>query len=242
LRPAEVGAGLVEILLERQYAIEDAQYQKVVPNQFVVELQGENYYRHYQPIESQIIQQWHEKLLRHLVTTNSRLGRKEYRFGGVVRVEIHPVGDLTPAQARVRARVETNLPEAGPRAAYGFLELIQPSGSNFPLSEGDNVLGRGTGCSLRLDTPELRATRLISSKHATLRCREGRCLLLDGSPDGKASLNGTFVNGAAVPPVGWELMDGDLIILAAIDPGDPRPDTPGVASLRYHTGSVQESG
>jgi pSer/pThr/pTyr-binding forkhead associated (FHA) protein len=47
-------------------------------------------------------------------------------------------------------------------------------------------------------------------------------------------LNGTYVNLKRVAPGGFELKNGDLILLATLDVGHPNPNTPGVASLRFH--------
>jgi hypothetical protein len=41
------------------------------------------------------------------------------------------------------------------------------------------------------------------------------------------------VNGHRVPSHGRQLRDGDLIVLAALDPDDPSPDVPGAAALHF---------
>ena len=46
-------------------------------------------------------------------------------------------------------------------------------------------------------------------------------------------MNGTFVNERRIGPEGWRLRDGDVIILAALDPDRPRTDTPGVVTLIF---------
>src|SRR6266540_3783292 len=84
LRAAELGDALCEVMLTRDNIIEDAQFRKLVPNQFVVEQPPDEYQRSYAPIEQELGQQWREQLLNHLTTTNSRQGRREYRFGGQV--------------------------------------------------------------------------------------------------------------------------------------------------------------
>jgi len=88
-----------------------------------------------------------------------------------------------------------------------------------------------------LDVPHVREKRLISSRHATIHCHSGQCRLFDGSPDGRRSANGTYVNGRRVPPEGHDLRDGDVIILAALDPDNPRPDLPGVVGLVFYAGN-----
>ena len=54
--------------------------------------------RNYQLLRDQILFQWNEKLLVHLLTANSRQGRQEYRFGGPLMIEIRPVEDQEPNQ------------------------------------------------------------------------------------------------------------------------------------------------
>src|SRR5512147_2528316 len=78
IRPAEVGDGLRAAMLARENVLEDANYQKVAPNRFVVEVSQENYIRNYQPLEEQILTQWNQKLLGTLMTANNRQGRMEY--------------------------------------------------------------------------------------------------------------------------------------------------------------------
>jgi pSer/pThr/pTyr-binding forkhead associated (FHA) protein len=75
--------------------------------------------------------------------------------------------------------------------------------------------------------------RLVSGQHAYLQCDEGQVWLFDGAPAGGVSTNGTFVNGVRVPAHGSRLQDGDVIVLAALDPENPKPDVPGTATLRF---------
>ena len=74
---------------------------------------------------------------------------------------------------------------------------------------------------------------LISAQHAIIRIQGKQIILLDGGPSGKPSTNGSYVNAQPVPPSGWLLQDGDIVILAALDPHRPRLDTPGVAAFRF---------
>ncbi len=94
LRPADVGENLCTAMMTRKAMLEDANYVKVVPNEYVVEVSEQSYQLHYQPIEQRVQQQWSEKLLEHLTIVNSRLGRKEYAFGGRVRVSVRSAPDL----------------------------------------------------------------------------------------------------------------------------------------------------
>lgn len=267
--PADISDGLCSALLEREHLLEDADYRKVAPNDFIVEISPVNYAQRYQAIQAQVIEQWRSRLLETLVTANSRLGRREYRFSGRVQVSLYTADDLTDEQARIRCRHLANAPlphapegmsadrlleehgeiqspsvpisEQSPATQlptdpdvpiHAWLELI-PGGQRWQLPLGKATIGRKTSSWLVLDAPDIQKLRLVSSIHAYIESRPGRCILYDGTPGGRPSVNGTFVNGERVPPEGRLLQHGDQIILAAIDPLNPRTDTPGVAVLRF---------
>ncbi|HSM59114.1 MAG TPA: FHA domain-containing protein [Candidatus Sulfomarinibacteraceae bacterium] len=231
LLPADVNRHLREAMLDKQNWLEDVNYGKIVPNVFVVEVGEDNYRRNYAPIAPQVLQQWRDRLLTALNVANSRHGRRTYRFGGSVRLEIRPAADLGQHEVRVRSRIEPDA-EAAPAPAAPCLEAVDGR-RRWPLREDLIVIGRSSKSDIYLDDPQVQEHRLVSSRHAHLRRKAGRYLLYDGSPDGKASLNGTYVNDREVHDQGYELQDGDLIVLAAVNPAHPRPDTPGVAALRF---------
>lgn len=238
MRPADVSSGLTGIMLAQNSLLEDVNYAKIVPNRYIVEISQDNYAQNYQPLGGRIAQQWTERLLRRLMTANSRLGRKEYRFGGRVRIEIRPVTNLEPSQARVLYRVEPDEPgftDPGARGAGPACLEIVPGGQRYSLNAAMITIGRDAACDIVLDMPMVQQARLVSGRHAYIRAENGRYLLFDGAPYGRASLNGTFVNRRPAPPSGTLLQNGDTIILAALDPNDPRPDTPGVVTLRFHS-------
>jgi pSer/pThr/pTyr-binding forkhead associated (FHA) protein len=177
----------------------------------------------------------------HLTTTNSRLGRKEYRLAGPVQVELRYAPDVADSQARILSRVEhepDSVEGSVPRVTqdsekeYAFLELLNGQ-QRWLLYPGDNTIGRDESCDVYLDAPAIQEKRLVSAQHATIRITEGHSLLLDGSPSGKPSANGTYVNAQRVSASGALLKDGDTIILAATSPSYPRVDTLGVAAFRY---------
>lgn len=235
LLPAEVGEGLCDVMLARENLLEDAQFHKIVPNRFVVEVSEENYKRNYRPIEQQVLQQWEGKLLEHLTTVNSRQGRKEFRFGGRVQIEIRPTPDLQTNQVRILSRVQPEVKSATLPSALSTACLSLMSGERkWPLSPGVNTIGRDASNHIFLDIPHVQERRLVSRRHAYLRVQDGEYRLYDGSPDGRPSANGTYVNYQPVPPAGYPLQDGDLIILGALRPGEPRPETPGTAALTFN--------
>jgi len=230
IRPAEVSEGLCAAILARENVLEDVNYMKVSPNHFIVEIHPENYTRNYQPIEGRILQQWRERLIAHLATTNSRQGRQEYRLGGSLQLTIRPVKDLKLDQARILSRVQPDEPGEVPLLP-AHLELLDGSRS-WVLRPGVMTIGRDNRCDIPLNSPAIQEKRLVSAQHAYLQCQAGRYVLFDGAPDGKPSTNGTYVNGQRVPRGGYLLQPGDLIVLAALKPGEPDPNTPGVVALR----------
>jgi hypothetical protein len=291
IRPADIGGVLRDVMLARENMLEDVNYRKVVPNRFVVEVSQENYARQFRPIEGQVLQQWRDRLLEELVTANNRQGRKEFRFGGRLRLEVRPAGNLRDSEARVLSRVEPDSarsdpgrgaparpagpgtlvappgapvsppqqarprvappmhPVTNPRPpeqraippdpaqgapAGAFLELV-PTGQRWALREGINTIGRSETCQIHLDMPGVQEKRLVSGQHAYIQIERGQSLLFDGSPDGRPSANGTYVNLRRVPPGGYRLQNGDAIVLAAADPLYPRSDTPGVATFYFWT-------
>jgi hypothetical protein len=229
LRPADITKQLELAMLDRHNHLEDANYGKVVPNDYAVEVSQENYEQHYQPIADRVVEQWQQRLLDGLNTANGRQGYKAYRFGGPVQVGIRPAAGLAAGEVRIYAQIKPESP-ARPAAAC----LIQlPDHRPWPLADGVTVIGRSRHCDITLDAPVIQERRMVSGEHAHIRCQEGVCRLYDGSPGGKPSLNGTFVNGRPVPAEGQPLRDGDAIILAALDPARPNADTPGAAAFTF---------
>ncbi len=235
IRPADVIQKLRDVMFQKQNLIEDANYHKIIPNRYVIELSEGNYGRNYLPIEARVLQQWREKLLEFLTTANSRQGRREYSFAGPVQVEIRPAPDLNDMQARILSAFDSRAqkePAVPMDLLPGCLELI-PTGKKWRLHRGINTVGREPENDVYLDMPEVQERRLVSGQHAYLRCNEGQYLLFDGSPSGKPSVNGTYVNNRQVPANGYPLQDGDRVLLAALDPQNPSPNTPGVVVLHF---------
>lgn len=232
-RPAELAENLSTIMLASENLLEDAEYNKIIPNQYVVEINRNHHARYFQPIEKEVLQQWQSRMLERINTANSRQGRNEYRLAGPLHIEIRPVDDLSPVQVRVLYRIQADERRPGSEDALPACIKLLPSGRTWPLRPGITTIGRAKDCVIALDMPVVRAKRLISSRHAYLVYEEGRYRIFDGSPDGKPSLNGTFVDYQLVGPEGRLLQDGDIIILAAIDPRHPRTDTLGIVALRF---------
>lgn len=233
-RPADVRESLCAAMLARENLLEDADYHKIVPNRYIVELEEENYIRYFRPIQERILRQWRAKLLAHLTTANSRQGRQEYHLGGAIHIEVRPVSDLAANRVRILCRVQFG--EAGEQqdqtGMKACLEVLSGD-RRWTLRPGLMTVGRDESCDIHLDMPMVQEKRLISGKHAYLRHQDGQFLIYDGVPGGKPSTNGTYVNGRRVPQAGQLLQDGDTLILASLDPANPRLDTPGVAAFRF---------
>lgn len=232
VRPSEVLDALLAILLDRHSLMEDANYRKYTPNHFLVELNEANYRQNYQPIEERVVQQWQSRLQEHLVTTNSRQGRLVYRLSGPLKIEMRPSPRMAPDEARVLYRHDPAATQE--RLLPACLERVE-DGRRWRLHEGIVSLGRDASNDIVLDTPAIQSTRLVSSRHAYISCQKDRYILFDGDPGGTPSVNGTYINQYRVQGGGQELQDGDTIILAALAPNRPRPDTPGVAVLRFRS-------
>jgi hypothetical protein len=230
--PADVGKKLLKAMWARENVLEDAKYSKVVPNDYLVELNEVNYNRHYQPVEKLVYEQWQERLLEALHTANSRQGRKEYRFGGRVRICLQSATNLDVDEVRIHCQINAEVGVSAGGARLACLELL-PEKRQWSLWEEITVIGRDDSCRVYLDLPLIQETRLISGQHAYIRQQGNDFYLYDGSPEGKASVNGTFVNDQRLSSAGHLLQEGDIIILAALDPHQPRVDIPGVAAFRF---------
>jgi hypothetical protein len=234
IQPADVNRYLERALLDEEKMLEDVDYSKIVPNDFVVEVNAENYERNYRPIVRQVIGQWQDRLLETLNTANGRMGRREYKFGGPVRVDVQPNPQLAPGQVQIQSRINPQTRQAA-AAAAADAPCLEWGGSNrrWPLGDGVTTIGRSRRADIHLDLPAIQESRLVSGLHAYLVIEQGRFRLFDGSTDGAPSTNGTYVNGRRLSAAGQELRDGDQIILAALQADRPRPDTPGVAVLTF---------
>lgn len=236
VRPADINRHLEAAMLDRQNHLEDVNYGKIVPNEYLVEIGPQTFEQRFRPIAEELTAQWQRRLLDALNTANSRQGSRLYRFGGPVIVHLRPADDVPEDEVRIRSRVNNEQAAVVDSGAPCLQRL--PRGRSWPLQAALVTIGRSRQNDIFLDEPEIQEKRLVSSQHAYLRCRGDRCHLYDGSPGGKASLNGTYVNGERVGSEGRLLRDGDVVVLAASDPRNPRPDAPGVASFVFRSRCV----
>jgi hypothetical protein len=231
--PADVSKKLEAAMLNGRNHLEDVNYGKIVPNFFVVEVSPDNYQQNYEPIERQACEQWQQRLLNAINTANSRQGRKVFRFGGPVKVNVRPVPDLNEKEVRILSQIRSEAVGDG-QSQTAYLERL-PDGRRWYVQSGTTTLGRSSRSDIYLDSPTIQERRLISNQHAYIRADNGRFYIYDGTIDGKRSRNGTFVNGRGVTDSGYKLSDGDVVILAALDYDHPRPDYPGSVGFIFHT-------
>ncbi len=229
VRPAEVSRRLVAAMLAPETMLEDARYSKVVPNEYVVELEPATFTRAYAPIQAALAEQWQRDLIEMLTTANQRQSRRAYRFGGPVAVRLQAAPDVPLGSVRIRAQIA---PGAAPAPAAAVLELL-PDGRRWSLRPGRTVIGRDPRCDVVLDAPRFQHVPLVSGQHAYVLAAGGAYRLFDGAPDGRPSRNGTYLNGRPVGAEGAILRHGDQVVLAPANPADPRPDTPGAAAFRF---------
>lgn len=232
LLPADVNRHLAKAMLARDRMLEDVDYKKVVPNDYIVELNQDNYARNYQPIETEVRERWQAKLLEVLDTANRRLGRQVYKLGGPVRVQVRPRANLSASEVRILAQIRPASNLTTMLSASACLELAA-QGRRWFLRSGRMTIGRDPQCDIYLDLPPIQQMGLVSGRHAYIVARNGRYRLFDGATNGEPSTNGTFVNNRRVGAEGKELQNGDVLILGALNSTAPRADTPGAVSLRF---------
>jgi hypothetical protein len=230
LRPADVRERLEAAMLKPENILEDARYHRIVPNDYTVLIHPATYERHFRQIERRVCEQWREELVTALDTANQRRGRRQFQFGGPVQVRVLADEAVPEGDARINSQI---VAEPGQANGAACLEL-PASGRRWPLAGGRLTIGRDESSDIYLPAPPGQRRPLISGQHAYVLMEAGAARLFDGSPAGRPSLNGTFVNGRRVGPGGQMLEDGDLIVLAPLDPDNPQPDAAGSVALRFH--------
>lgn len=126
-----------------------------------------------------------------------------------------PTGDLAKPDAAAPAAAAAAAPSAAPSAFKAKLSVVRGGrkGQEFPLEDGNNLVGRwdpDTGSfpevDLDADDPEAK----ISRKHALIRIDGGKITIED-----IGSLNGTYVNRQPrlSPGTPVEIKTGDEVII-----------------------------
>jgi pSer/pThr/pTyr-binding forkhead associated (FHA) protein len=81
----------------------------------------------------------------------------------------------------------------------------EQKGEDFRIRDGPNVLGSGAECEIQI------RDGTISSRHASLRCKDMKFYLTDLD-----STNGTYLNHSSEAIAREELRDNDVVRLGAI--------------------------
>ncbi|MBB6174301.1 hypothetical protein HNR23_004361 [Nocardiopsis mwathae] len=217
LEPVEIASAVQREMDERAAIV--AQGRTLVPNDFVVELSGEDK-EHMEALADTIGQEL-AKLARDYATEQG------YSFVGPVRVHFKSDETLQMGRFRIRSGVirgstvesgEIRQPVSdhprGGQQVQGQPRLLISPGSgaledspagqgmqqSFELNTQVTLLGRGTDCDLRL------VDNGVSRHHAEIRVEDDDAVLVD-----LGSTNGTFVNGQQVKRA--RLVDGTRISL-----------------------------
>ena len=102
------------------------------------------------------------------------------------------------AQATVSGN--TMIDHTGDQAGILVVKSGVDAGKTFPLSQGDNLIGRDSRCPVRLNEDS------VSRKHATIHCDNGVFTIYD-----VGSRCGTYLNGQHIG--GRDLSDGDVLAM-----------------------------
>jgi hypothetical protein len=98
--------------------------------------------------------------------------------------------------------------ERQPRApVVGWFVVLngEQVGEDFRVRDGQNILGSDPSCDVVINDPT------VSSKHASLRHKEGKFILSDLD-----STNGSFLNEATDPMAREQIKDNDLVRLGEV--------------------------
>jgi hypothetical protein len=153
VRPADINRHLEAAMLDRQNLLEDVNYGKIVPNEYLVEVGPETFEHRFRPIAADLTNQWQRRLLDALNTANGRQGSRVYRFGGPVVVHLRPAADVPEDEVRIRSRVNN---EQAVAAAVGIPCLQRlPRGRSWPVQGSVVTIGRSRQSDIYLDEPEI---------------------------------------------------------------------------------------
>ena len=129
---------------------------------------------------------------------------KDLKTGGVISVGqtklslVEVEADQQPQQGKMSGRTIVDQP-----GAPGGVIIVQAgpdAGKSFTLSQGDNVIGRESDCSILL------SDETVSRHHAVVRSKQDRFVVFD-----LGSRTGTQVDGEAIR--GYALSPGDAVSL-----------------------------
>lgn len=118
---------------------------------------------------------------------------------GKTRLEANPV---KPPAAGVRKTVVLSEKQKAPVVGWFVVLSGEQQGEDFRVRDGQNILGSDPSCDVVITHPT------VSSKHASLRHKDGKFILTDLD-----STNGSFLNDRPEGIAREELKDNDVIRL-----------------------------
>jgi hypothetical protein len=142
---------------------------------------------------------------------------------------------LKASQARILCSIQAGESGQSPGVEAVVSACLQSADGSqvWLMRPGVVTIGRDASCDVYIDSPDVQHKKLVSGRHAYIYCQKDSYKLFDGSPEGRPSRNGTFVNLRKIPREGLALKEGDQILLAVADPARPDPQAPGVAVLWF---------
>ncbi len=187
VQPVEIAAALQREVDNSAQIL--SRNRRLVPNQFHVELSGQDHER-LAPYSSTLAQELTEMLREHA-------HEQAYVFTGPVTISFDERDDLSTGRFRVRSAAlakvtpvsERSVTDTAVRRANVILEV---NGMKHPLDPPGIVIGRGTDADLRINDPG------VSRRHAEIRVHANDRNGADVSVVDLGSTNGMLVNGHKV--------------------------------------------
>lgn len=206
LHPSEVARRLARAMEDGR--VDGAAGQTLLPNQYWIFLNSDDFVA---------LDAGGETLQAEMTRYLERLAdERGDRFGGRLRVTLHPIADLGSGQLDVRAAHGTEpgsvddtqtVKAASPSAVDAQRWTLRLGGRVFPLGEPVIRLGRALSNDLIL------TDRRVSRRHAQLRWRAGNYHISDMGSRGGTTVNARPVRQGEELP----LMDGAVISLAGVN-------------------------
>ena len=187
VQPVEVAAALQREVDNSAQIL--SRNRRLVPNQFHVELSGQDHER-LAPYSSTLATELTEMLTEHAQ-------EQSYVFTGPVTIDFHQRDDLTTGRFRVRSAALAKVTPVSDRsvtdtAVRRATVILEVNGMKHPLDPPGIVIGRGTEADLRINDPG------VSRRHAEIRVFANDRTGTDVSVVDLGSTNGMLVNGHKV--------------------------------------------
>ncbi|PKB66488.1 MAG: hypothetical protein BZY81_07035 [SAR202 cluster bacterium Io17-Chloro-G4] len=126
------------------------------------------------------------------------IGGRQIEPNSVISVgetELHLLQVDNPKQfANATMSGNTMAERRGEQVGVLLVKSRADAGKSFMLTQGDNIIGRGSGCSIGLSDDS------VSRQHAVIRYQGGKMVLFDIGSRGGTKLNGQAIGGHLVRP------------------------------------------